>query len=87
MLLYHEKVNIYGFHFEEHKVHTEDGYILTMFRIYGKVNEIEEEKRVNIKEVSYLFTDCLIVRLHSLRWMINSLCLLFLQITGNFIII
>ncbi len=50
MLLYHEKVNIYGFHFEEHKVHTEDGYILTIFRIYGKVSESEEEKRNKYKK-------------------------------------
>jgi hypothetical protein len=49
MLLYHEKVSIYGFHFEEHKVHTKDGYILTLFRIYGKSNETEEIKKKKYK--------------------------------------
>ncbi len=48
-LLYHEKVNLYGFNLDEHKVETEDGYILTLYRIYGKINENEEEKKNKYK--------------------------------------
>jgi lysosomal acid lipase/cholesteryl ester hydrolase len=41
---------MYGFNFEEHKVTTEDGYILTLYRIYGKLNESEEEKKQKYKK-------------------------------------
>lgn len=34
-----EKINYHGFKFEEHKIKTDDGYILTAFRIPGKLNE------------------------------------------------
>jgi len=35
---YREKVEYYGFRFEEHKITTEDGYILTAWRILKKEN-------------------------------------------------
>ena len=35
---YKEKVNYYGFHFEEHKIETKDNYILTAWRIVKKDN-------------------------------------------------
>jgi hypothetical protein len=31
--------------FEEHKIYTEDGYILTAFRVPGRTNEAEENIR------------------------------------------
>ncbi len=36
---YSEKIKYYGFKFEEHKIHTEDGYILSAWRIPGKEGE------------------------------------------------
>ncbi len=33
---YREKVKYYGLHFEEHKITTEDGYILSAWRILKK---------------------------------------------------
>lgn len=44
-----EKINHYGFNFEEHKIETEDGYILTAWRIYGKINESKEEIKQKYK--------------------------------------
>lgn len=40
-LNFHELCNEYGFAYEEHTVTTEDGYILTVFRIPGKIGESE----------------------------------------------
>lgn len=34
-----EQINSYGYRFETHKITTEDGYILTAFRIPGKLQE------------------------------------------------
>ena len=39
-----KKVESSGFYFEEHKILTQNGYILTNWRIYGKINEPEEQK-------------------------------------------
>jgi hypothetical protein len=33
-------INKYGFKLEEHNVTTEDGYILTLFRLPGMLNEM-----------------------------------------------
>ncbi len=38
-----ERALRYGYHFEKHKIETEDGYILTAFRIPGKLEESQEE--------------------------------------------
>ncbi len=40
-----EKIMKAGYQFEEHKVLTEDGYILTAWRIPGKINEEKSHKR------------------------------------------
>ena len=40
-----------GYHFEEHKILTDDGYILTAFRIPGKLSDTTTEKN---KEVAIL---------------------------------
>jgi hypothetical protein len=40
---YADKIKYFGFHFEEHKILTEDGYFLTAWRICGKSYESQEE--------------------------------------------
>ncbi len=35
-----------GYRFEEHKITTEDGYILTAFRVPGKLNEKRNPKKI-----------------------------------------
>jgi pimeloyl-ACP methyl ester carboxylesterase len=41
---YKEKITNAGYSFEEHKIQTEDGYILTAWRIPGKLSESSEDK-------------------------------------------
>jgi lysosomal acid lipase/cholesteryl ester hydrolase len=41
---YAEKIISSGFDFEEHKILTEDGYILTAWRIPGKINENDQSR-------------------------------------------
>jgi lysosomal acid lipase/cholesteryl ester hydrolase len=46
---YKEKANYYGFEFEEHKITTDDGYILTAWRLYKKENnDLISKKRAVI---------------------------------------
>jgi hypothetical protein len=45
---YEEKIKKYGYQFEEHKTTTEDGYILTLWRIPGKLGKINNCSRAVI---------------------------------------
>jgi hypothetical protein len=40
-----EKINYHGFKFEEHKIKTDDGYILTALRIPARITEINNYKK------------------------------------------
>lgn len=56
---YDKKFKYYGLEYEEHKVTTEDGYILTMWRIFNLKKLNKEKKPVLINhgllECSYTF--------------------------------
>ena len=56
---YDKKFKYYGLEYEEHKVTTDDGYILTLWRIFNSKKLIKEKKPVLINhgllECSYTF--------------------------------
>ena len=46
--IYEKKIIESGYNFEEHKIRTEDGYILTAWRIPKKINDTNNKKRYPI---------------------------------------
>jgi lysosomal acid lipase/cholesteryl ester hydrolase len=44
-MTFHERVQSFGFKSEEHSVTTQDGYILTIFRIPGRLDDQSKHKK------------------------------------------
>ena len=65
-MTFHEIAKSYGFESEEHEVTTEDGYILTMHRLYKKSKDSESIEPKKAVFMQHGFLDS------SMLWVVNG---------------